>query len=223
MADINAQLAILKNAIYGEEMRGAIIDAFNTLNSSVSSANEKLSALSNYPNTSVNCMKYSCNFSSSIVGVETWKNTSPTTGDIIVPTGDSGFDNVMELKLKSGQSSSLGTYGRLTKTLSLDGEGNRMILIKIRAMLVKSTSAKISIAWRLNVNGDIIDSNNIVASNSNTTNKASWNLTKIGEWTDLWAVVKSKTAKTINDVGLFIQGTNSSIYVSHFKVFYSLD
>ena len=222
MADINSQLTILKNAIYGEEMRSAIINAFNALNSSIN-ADEKLMALPDYPNTSVNCMKYSCNFSNSVVGNETWKNVNPTAGDISVPTNDSGFDNVIKMELATGQSGGLGTYGRLTKTLSLDGEGNRTMLIKIRAMLVKSTSAKITIAWRLNFNGEIITNNNIVASNSNMTNKASWSLTKNGEWTDLWAVVKSTSEKTINDVGIFVSGTNASIYVSHFKVFYSLD
>jgi len=178
-------------------------------------------ALMCYPNQSNNCMKYSCDFSSDIVGTETWKNSTPSVGTVTVPTDDTGFENVIHINLTGTTAASNGSYGRLTKNLTFDGDGNRTMLVKSRVMLTRGSTASIKLAWRYNINGTFITADNIVA--SNCTGAYTWTLSETGKWVDLWAIVKSTDEKTINDVGIFVTGTIAGIYMSHFQVFYSLD
>ena len=121
----------------------------------------------------------------------------------------------------------LGVYGKLSKTITLDADGDKLVLIKIRALLAQGSSAKIVPCWRLNINGNYITSASIVASNltSDTASNVYWQLSDSNKWQDLWLIVKRPVAGkdfSLNAIGLFVQST-ATVYISHYQVFYSLD
>lgn len=172
---------------------------------------KQLQSLICYPNHSVNIMSNA-------------KNFTDVTGWAKLNTEAIEIDN-NNLVLKS--SGSAGMYGRLTKSITLDGDGDKLILIKIRALLAQGGSAKIVPCWRLNVNGDYIHPASVVASNltSDTASNVYWQLSESNKWQDLWLIAQRKTDGTdytLNDVGLFVQST-ATVYISHYQVFYSQD
>lgn len=152
------------------------------------------------------------------------KNFKDTTNWAKVNSGTIGVDNA---NLTLASNSALGAYGQLSKVIPLDRDGDKLVLIKIRALLAQGSSAKIVPCWRLNTNGNYITSASIVASNLTTAAASSvyWQLSDINKWQDLWLIAKRPTAGTdfsLNAVGLFVQST-ATVYISHYQVFYSLD
>lgn len=150
------------------------------------------------------------------------KNFKDTTNWAKVNTGTIGVDNANLTLTSEG---ALGAYGKLSKTITLDGDGDRLVLIKIRALLAQGSSAKIQPCWRLNTNGNYITSASIVASNLTSTSSVYWQLSESNTWQDLWLIARRPTADTdfsLNAVGLFVQST-ATVYISHYQVFYSLD
>lgn len=170
-----------------------------------------LEALMCYPNQANNIMLNAKNF----------KDTANWSK---VNAGTVAVDNA-SLTLESN--GALGTYGKLSKTITLDGDGDRLVLIKIRALLAQGSSAKIQPCWRLNTNGNYITSASIVASNltSDAASNVYWQLTESNKWQDLWLIARRPAAGTdfsLNAVGLFVQST-AQVFVSHYQAFYSLD
>ena len=150
------------------------------------------------------------------------KNFKDTTNWAKVNTGTIDVDNA---NLTFTSEGALGAYGKLSKTITLDGDGDRLVLIKIRALLAQGSSAKIQPCWRLNTNGNYITSASIVASNLTSTSSVYWQLSESNTWQDLWLIARRPTADTdfsLNAVGLFVQST-ATVYISHYQVFYSLD
>lgn len=181
------------------------------IDGSLNKIQSDLQSLICYPNHSVNIMSNAKNFTD----VTSWAKLNTDAIEI---------DN-NNLVLKS--SGSAGMYGRLTKSITLDGDGDKLILIKIRALLAQGGSAKIVPCWRLNVNGDYIHPASVVASNltSDTASNVYWQLSESNKWQDLWLIAQRKTDGTdytLNDVGLFLQST-ATVYISHYQVFYSQD
>lgn len=170
-----------------------------------------LEALMCYPNQANNIMLNA-------------KNFKDTTNWAKVNTGTIDVDNT---SLTLASNGALGAYGKLSKTITLDGDGDKLVLIKIRALLAQGSSAKIVPCWRLNTNGNYITSASIVASNltSATASSVCWQLSESNKWQDLWLIAKRPVADTdfsLNAVGLFVQST-ATVYISHYQVFYSLD
>lgn len=88
------------------------------------------------------------------------KNFKDTANWSKVNAGTIGVDNA---NLTFTSNGALGAYGKLSKTITLDVDGDRLVLIKIRALLAQGGSAKIVPCWRLNVNGDYIHPASVVA------------------------------------------------------------
>ncbi len=150
------------------------------------------------------------------------KNFKDTANWSKVNTGTIGVDNANLTLTSEG---ALGAYGKLSKAITLDGDGDRLVLIKIRALLAQGSGAKIQPCWRLNTNGDYITSASIVASNLTSTSSVYWQLSDSNKWQDLWLIAKRPATGTdfsLNAVGLFVQST-ATVYISHYQVFYSLD
>lgn len=152
------------------------------------------------------------------------KNFKDTANWSKVNAGTIGVDNA---NLTFTSNGALGAYGKLSKTITLDVDGDKLVLIKIRALLAQGGSAKIVPCWRLNVNGDYIHPASVVASNltSGTASNVYWQLAESNKWQDLWLIARRPTAGTdfsLNAVGLFVQST-ATVYISHYQVFYSLD
>ena len=170
-----------------------------------------LEALMCYPNQANNIMLNAKNFTSTA----NWSK---------VNAGTIGVDNT---SLTLASNGALGVYGKLSKTITLDADGDKLVLIKIRALLAQGSSAKIQPCWRLNTNGNYITSASIVASNltSDTASNVYWQLTESNKWQDLWLIARRPTAGkdfSLNAIGLFVQST-ATVYISHNQVFYSLD
>lgn len=175
----------------------------------ISKSQDNLTSLMCYPNQANNIMLNA-------------KNFKDTTNWAKVNTGTIGVDNT---SLTLASNGALGAYGKLSKTITLDGDGDKLVLIKIRALLAQGGSAKIQPCWRLNTNGNYITSASIVASNLTSTSSVYWQLSDINRWQDLWLIAKRPTADTdfsLNAVGLFVQST-ATVYISHYQAFYSLD
>lgn len=152
------------------------------------------------------------------------KNFKDTANWSKVNAGTIGVDNA---NLTFTSNGALGAYGKLSKTITLDVDGDRLVLIKIRALLAQGGSAKIVPCWRLNVNGDYIHPASVVASNltSGTASNVYWQLAESNKWQDLWLIARRPTAGkdfSLNAIGLFVQST-ATVYISHYQVFYSLD
>ena len=152
------------------------------------------------------------------------KNFKDTANWSKVNAGTIGVDNA---NLTFTSNGALGAYGKLSKTITLDVDGDRLVLIKIRALLAQGSGAKIQPCWRLNINGNYITSASIVASNliSDAASNVYWQLTESNKWQDLWLIARRPTAGkdfSLNAVGLFVQST-ATVYISHYQVFYSLD
>ena len=180
-----------------------------TVATTISKNQDNLTSLMCYPNQSANIMLNA-------------KNFKDTTNWAKVNTGTIGVDNANLTLTSEG---ALGAYGKLSKTITLDGDGDRLVLIKIRALLAQGSSAKIQPCWRLNTNGNYITSASIVASNLTSTSSVYWQLSESNTWQDLWLIARRPTADTdfsLNAVGLFVQST-ATVYISHYQVFYSLD
>ena len=183
----------------------------DNLTAAISKSQDNLTSLMCYPNQANNIMLNAKNF----------KDTANWSK---VNTGTIGVDNT-SLTLESN--GALGAYGKLSKTITLDADGDKLVLIKIRALLARGSSAKIQPCWRLNINGDYIHPASVVASNltSDTASNVYWQLSDSNKWQDLWLIVRRPTAGkdfSLNAVGLFVQST-AQVFVSHFQAFYSLD
>ena len=170
-----------------------------------------MEALMCYPNQSANIM----------INAKNFKDTANWSK---VNAGTIGVDNT---SLTLASNGALGAYGQLSKTITLDADGDKLVLIKIRALLAQGSSAKIQPCWRLNTNGNYIHPASVVASNltSGTANNVYWQLSDSNKWQDLWLIAKRPAADTdfsLNAVGLFVQST-AQVLVSHYQVFYSLD
>jgi len=170
-----------------------------------------LEALMCYPNQANNIMLNAKNFKD----ITNWSK---------VNTGTIGVDNT---SLTLASNGALGAYGKLSKTITLDRDGDKLVLIKIRALLAQGSSAKIQPCWRQNINGDYIHPASVIASNltSDTASNVYWQLSDSNKWQDLWLIAKRPAAGTdfsLNAVGLFVQST-AQVFVSHYQVFYSLD
>ena len=180
-----------------------------TVATTISKNQDNITSLMCYPNQANNIMINA-------------KNFKDTTNWSKVNTGTIGVDNA---NLTLASNGALGAYGKLSKTITLDGDGDRLVLIKIRALLAQGSSAKIQPCWRLNTNGNYITSASIVASNLTSTSSVYWQLSESNTWQDLWLIARRPTADTdfsLNAVGLFVQST-ATVYISHYQVFYSLD
>lgn len=170
-----------------------------------------MEALMCYPNQSANIM----------INAKNFKDTANWSK---VNAGTIGVDNA---SLTLASNGALGVYGKLSKTITLDAGGDKLVLIKIRALLAQGSSAKIQPCWRLNTNGNYITSASIVASNltSDTASNVYWQLAESNKWQDLWLIARRPAADTdfsLNAVGLFVQ-TPATVYISHYQAFYSLD
>lgn len=170
-----------------------------------------LEALMCYPNQSANIMLNAKNFK----GTTNWSK---------VNTGTVAVDNANLTLTSEG---ALGAYGKLLKTIILDADGDKLVLIKIRALLAQGSSAKIQPCWRLNTNGDYIHPASVIASNltSDTASNVYWQLSDSNKWQDLWLIARRPTAGkdfSLNAIGLFVQST-AQVFVSHYQAFYSLD
>lgn len=170
-----------------------------------------LEALMCYPNQANNIMLNAKNFKDTA----NWSKVNAGTVDV---------DNANMTITSAG---ALGVYGKLSKTITLDADGDKLVLIKIKALLAQGSSAKIVPCWRLNINGDYIHPASVVASNltSGTASNVYWQLAESNKWQDLWLIAKRPAAGTdfsLNAVGLFVQST-ATVYISHYQVFYSLD
>ena len=177
----------------------------------ISKNQDNLTSLMCYPNLANNIMLNAKNF----------KDTANWSK---VNAGTIGVDNA---NLTFTSNGALGAYGKLSKTITLDVDGDKLVLIKIRALLAQGGSAKIVPCWRLNVNGDYIHPASVVTSNltSATASSVYWQLSDINKWQDLWLIAKRPAADTdfsLNAVGLFVRST-AQVFVSHYQVFYSLD
>lgn len=175
----------------------------------ISKSQDNLTSLMCYPNQSANIMLNA-------------KNFKDTANWAKLNSGTIGVDNA---NLTFTSNGALGAYGKLSKTITLDGDGDKLVLIKIRALLAQGSSAKIQPCWRLNTNGNYITSASIVASNLTSTSSVYWQLSDSNKWQDLWLIAKRPVADTdfsLNAVGLFVQST-ATVYISHYQVFYSLD
>lgn len=177
----------------------------------ISKNQDNLTSLMCYPNQSANIMINAKNFTSTA----NWSK---------VNAGTIGVDNT---SLTLASNGALGAYGKLSKTITLDADGDKLVLIKIRALLAQGGSAKIVPCWRLNVNGDYIHPASVVASNltSGTASNVYWQLAESNKWQDLWLIARRPTAGkdfSLNAIGLFVQST-ATVYISHYQVFYSLD
>ncbi len=152
------------------------------------------------------------------------KNFTNTANWAKVNTGTVAVDNANLTLTSEG---ALGAYGKLLKTITLDADGDKLVLIKIRALLAQGSSAKIQPCWRLNTNGDYIHPASVIASNltSDTASNVYWQLSDSNKWQDLWLIARRPTAGkdfSLNAIGLFVQST-AQVFVSHYQVFYSLD
>lgn len=176
----------------------------------ISKSQDNLTSLMCYPNQANNIMLNA-------------KNFKDTTNWAKVNAGTIGVDNA---NLTFTSNGALGAYGKLSKVIPLDRDGDKLVLIKIRALLAQGSSAKIQPCWRLNTNGNYITSASIVASNLTSTSSGGyWQLSDINKWQDLWLIAKRPVAGkdfSLNAVGLFVQST-ATVYISHYQVFYSLD
>lgn len=177
----------------------------------ISKNQDNLTSLMCYPNLANNIMLNAKNF----------KDTANWSK---VNAGTIGVDNA---NLTFTSNGALGAYGKLSKTITLDVDGDKLVLIKIRALLAQGGSAKIVPCWRLNVNGDYIHPASVVTSNltSGTASNVYWQLAESNKWQDLWLIAKRPVAGkdfSLNAVGLFVQST-ATVYISHYQVFYSLD
>lgn len=175
----------------------------------ISKNQDNLTSLMCYPNQATNIM----------INAKNFKDTANWSK---VNTGTIDVDNA---NLTFTSEGALGAYGKLSKTITLDGDGDRLVLIKIRALLAQGSGAKVVPCWRLNTNGNYITSASIVASNLTSTSSVYWQLSESNTWQDLWLIARRPTADTdfsLNAVGLFVQST-ATVYISHYQVFYSLD
>lgn len=177
----------------------------------ISKSQDNLTSLMCYPNQANNIMLNAKNFKDTA----NWSKVNAGTIDV---------DNT---SLTLASNGALGAYGKLSKTITLDADGDKLVLIKIRALLAQGSSAKIVPCWRLNINGDYIHPASVVASNltSDAASNVYWQLTESNKWQDLWLIAKRPAADTdfsLNAVGLFVQST-ATVYISHYQVFYSLD
>lgn len=175
----------------------------------ISKSQDNLTSLMCYPNQSANIM----------INAKNFKDTANWSK---VNAGTIGVDNT---SLTLASNGALGAYGKLSKTITLDGDGDRLVLIKIRALLAQGSGAKIQPCWRLNINGNYITSASIVASNLISTSSVYWQLSDSNKWQDLWLIARRPTAGkdfSLNAIGLFVQST-ATVYISHYQVFYSLD
>lgn len=175
----------------------------------ISKSQDNLTSLMCYPNLANNIMINAKNFTSTA----NWSK---------VNAGAIGVDNT---SLTLASNGALGAYGKLSKAITLDGDGDRLVLIKIRALLAQGSGAKIQPCWRLNINGNYITSASIVASNLISTSSVYWQLSDSNKWQDLWLIARRPTAGkdfSLNAIGLFVQST-ATVYISHYQVFYSLD
>ena len=160
-----------------------------------------LEALMCYPNLANNIMINAKNFK----GTANWSKVNTGTIDVA--------DAVLALSSQG----SLGVYGKLSKAITLDGNGDNLVLIKIRAMSMSDT--KIVPCWRLNINGDYIHPASVVTGNltSDAASNVYWQLTESNKWQDLWLIARRPTAGkdfSLNAVGLFVQST-ATVYISH--------
>ena len=175
----------------------------------ISKSQDNLTSLMCYPNQANNIMLNAKNF----------KDTANWSK---VNAGTVAVDNSILTLERNG---ALGAYGKLSKTITLDADGDKLVLIKIRALLAQGSSAKIVPCWRLNINGDYIHHASVVASNltSDTASNVYWQLSDSNKWQDLWLIARRPTTDfSLNAVGLFVQST-AQVFVSHYQVFYSLD
>lgn len=183
----------------------------DNLTAAISKSQDNLTSLMCYPNQSANIMINAKNFKDTA----NWSKVNAGTIDV---------DNA---NLTITSAGALGAYGKLSKTITLDADGDKLVLIKIRALLAQGSSAKIVPCWRLNINGDYIHPASVIASNltSDAASNVYWQLTESNKWQDLWLIVKRPVAGkdfSLNAVGLFVQST-AQVFVSHYQVFYSLD
>lgn len=174
----------------------------------ISKNQDNLTSLMCYPNLANNIMINAKNFKDTT----NWAKVNTGTVDV--------EDAVLALSSQGA----LGVYGKLSKTITLDSNGDNLVLIKIRAMSMSDT--KIVPCWRLTANGDYIHPASVIASNltSDTASNVYWTL-NTKDWQDLWLIACRPTANTdfsLNAVGLFVQST-ATVYISHYQVFYSLD
>lgn len=175
----------------------------------ISKSQDNLTSLMCYPNQANNIM----------INAKNFKDTANWSK---VNAGAIGVDNT---SLTLASNGALGAYGKLSKAITLDGDGDRLVLIKIRALLAQGSGAKIQPCWRLNINGNYITSASIVASNLISTSSVYWQLSDSNKWQDLWLIARRPTAGkdfSLNAIGLFVQST-ATVYISHYQVFYSLD
>ena len=175
----------------------------------ISKNQDNLTSLMCYPNQANNIM----------INAKNFKDTANWSK---VNAGTIGVDNT---SLTLASNGALGAYGKLTKTITLDRDGDKLVLIKIRALLAQGSGAKIQPCWRLNINGNYITPASIVAGNLTLTSSVYWQLSDSNKWQDLWLIAKRPAAGTdfsLNAVGLFVQST-ATVYISHYQVFYSLD
>lgn len=193
------------------DVTAAISKNQDNLTAAISKSQDNLTSLMCYPNLANNIMINAKNFTSTA----NWSK---------VNAGAIGVDNT---SLTLASNGALGAYGKLSKTITLDADGDKLVLIKIRALLAQGSSAKIVPCWRLNINGDYIHPASVVASNltSDAASNVYWQLTESNKWQDLWLIAKRPTAGkdfSLNAIGLFVQST-ATVYISHYQVFYSLD
>lgn len=175
----------------------------------ISKNQDNLTSLMCYPNQANNIMLNAKNFKDTA----NWSKVNAGTIDV----------DITSLTLASN--GALGAYGKLSKTITLDADGDKLVLIKIRALLAQGSSAKIVPCWRLNINGDYIHPASVVASNLISTSSVYWQLSDSNKWQDLWLIARRPTAGkdfSLNAIGLFVQST-ATVYISHYQVFYSLD
>jgi hypothetical protein len=175
----------------------------------ISKNQDNLTSLMCYPNQANNIM----------INAKNFKDTANWSK---VNAGTIGVDNT---SLTLASNGALGAYGKLSKTITLDRDGDKLVLIKIRALLAQGSGAKIQPCWRLNINGNYITPASIVAGNLTLTSSVYWQLSDSNKWQDLWLIAKRPAAGTdfsLNAVGLFVQST-ATVYISHYQVFYSLD
>lgn len=183
----------------------------DNLTAAISKSQDNLTSLMCYPNQANNIMLNAKNFKDTT----NWSKVNAGTIDV-----DSA-------NLTLASNGALGAYGKLSKTITLDNDGDKLVLIKIRALLAQGSSAKIVPCWRLNINGDYIHPASVVTGNltSDAASNVYWQLTESNKWQDLWLIARRPTAGkdfSLNAVGLFVQST-ATVYISHYQVFYSLD
>lgn len=191
------------------DVTAAISKNQDNLTAAISKSQDNLTSLMCYPNQANNIM----------INAKNFKDTANWSK---VNAGTIGVDNT---SLTLASNGALGAYGKLSKTITLDRDGDKLVLIKIRALLAQGSGAKIQPCWRLNINGNYITPASIVAGNLTLTSSVYWQLSDSNKWQDLWLIAKRPAAGTdfsLNAVGLFVQST-ATVYISHYQVFYSLD